>query len=61
MKLFFDENEFQNLLKNLTVEKTVSGGSVANSIVGISQLGDKAGFRNDDEFGSKYEDGLKEM
>ena len=62
MKLFFDENEFKNLLKNLKIEKTVSGGSVANSIVGISQLGDKAGFIgkiSDDEFGSKYEEGLK--
>ena len=62
MKLFFDENEFQDLLKNLKIEKTVSGGSVANSIVGISQLGDKAGFIgkiSDDEFGSNYEDGLK--
>ena len=35
MKLFFDENEFKNLLTNLKIEKTVSGGSVANSIVGI--------------------------
>ena len=62
MKLFFDENEFKNLLSNLKIEKTVSGGSVANSIVGISQLGDKAGFIgkiSDDEFGSKYEEGLK--
>jgi fructokinase len=62
MKLFFDENEFKNLLTNLKIEKTVSGGSVANSIVGISQLGDKAGFIgkiSDDEFGSKYEEGLK--
>jgi len=62
MKLYFDENEFQNLLKNLKIEKTVSGGSVANSIVGISQLGDKAGFIgkiSDDEFGSNYEEGLK--
>jgi fructokinase len=61
MKLFFDENEFKKLLTNLKIEKTVSGGSVANSIVGISQLGDKAGFIgkvSDDEFGSKYEDGL---
>ena len=61
MKLFFDENEFKNLLKNLKIEKTVSGGSVANSIVGISQLGDKAGFIgkiSDDEFGSNYEEGL---
>ena len=39
MKLFFDENEFKNLLINLKIEKTVSGGSVANSIVGLSQLG----------------------
>ena len=62
MKLFFDENEFKKLLTNLKIEKTVSGGSVANSIVGISQLGDKTGFIgkiSDDEFGSKYEQGLK--
>jgi len=62
MKLFFEENEFKNLLSNLKIEKTVSGGSVANSIVGISQLGDEAGFIgkiSDDEFGSKYEEGLK--
>jgi len=62
MKLFFDENEFKNLMKNLKIEKTVSGGSVANSIVGISQLGDKSGFIgkvSDDEFGDQYEEGLK--
>ena len=62
MKLFFDENEFKNLLTNLKIEKTVSGGSVANSIVGLSQLGDKVGFIgkvSDDEFGGKYEEGLK--
>ena len=62
MKLFFDENEFKKLLFNLKIEKTVSGGSVANTIVGISQLGVKAGFIgkiSDDEFGQKYEEGLK--
>ena len=62
MKLFFDENEFKNLLTNLKIEKTISGGSVANSIVGISQLGNEVGFIgkiSDDEFGSKYEEGLK--
>jgi len=62
MKLFFDENEFKNLLSNLKIEKTVSGGSVANSIVGLSQLGDKVGFIgkvSDDDFGKKYEEGLK--
>ena len=63
MKLFFDENEFKKLLTNLKIEKTVSGGSVANSIVGISQLGNEVGFIgkvSDDDFGSKYEKGLKE-
>ena len=62
MKLFFDENEFKNLLTNLKIEKTISGGSVANSIVGLSQLGDKVGFIgkvSDDNFGNKYEEGLK--
>jgi fructokinase len=62
MKLFFDENEFKNLLNNLKIEKTVSGGSIANSIVGLSQLGDKVGFIgkvSDDGFGDKYEEGLK--
>ena len=62
MKLFFDENEFKKLLTNLKIEKTVSGGSVANSIVGIAQLDNKVGFIgkvSDDEFGSKYEEGLK--
>jgi fructokinase len=62
MKLFFDEDEFKNLLTNLKIEKTVSGGSVANSIVGLSQLGDKVGFIgkvSDDDFGNKYEEGLK--
>ena len=62
MKLFFDENEFKNLLTNIKIEKTVSGGSVANSIVGISQLGDQVGFIgkvSDDDFGEKYEEGLK--
>ena len=62
MKLFFDEREFKNLLTNLKIEKTVSGGSVANSIVGLSQLGGKVGFIgkvSDDDFGEKYEEGLK--
>jgi len=62
MKLFFDENEFKNLLTNLKIEKTVSGGSVANSIVGLSQLGNQVGFIgkvSDDDFGDKYEEGLK--
>jgi len=62
MKLIFDENEFKSLLSNLKIEKTISGGSVANSIVGLSQLGDKVGFIgkvSDDELGANYEEGLK--
>ena len=62
MKLIFDENKFQNLLSNLKIEKTISGGSVANSIVGLSQLGDEVGFIgkiSDDDLGNKYEEGLK--
>ena len=63
MKLIFDEKEFKKLLTNLKIEKTVSGGSVANSIVGLSQLGNEVGFIgkvNDDDLGKKYEDGLKQ-
>ena len=61
MKLV-DEIEFKNLLSTLKIEETVSGGSVANSIVGLSQLGNKVGFIgkvSDDQLGNKYEEGLK--
>ena len=61
MKLI-DETEFKKLLNNLKIEETVSGGSVANSIVGLSQLDNKVGFIgkiSDDELGHKYEQGLK--
>ena len=61
MKLI-DEDEFKTLLSLLGIEETVSGGSVANSIVGLSQLGNNVGFIgkvNDDNLGQKYEDGLK--
>ena len=63
MKLIFDDIEFKKILANLKIEKTVSGGSVANSIVGLSQLKNDVGFIgkiSDDDFGKKYEDGLKE-
>jgi len=62
MKLIFDQNEFKELLSDLKIEKTVSGGSVANSIVGLSQLDNKVGFIgkvSDDDLGEKYEAGLK--
>ena len=61
MKLI-DEDEFKTLLSLLNIEETVSGGSVANSIVGLSQLGNNVGFIgkvSDDNLGQKYEDGLK--
>ena len=61
MKLI-DEAEFKNLLTGLSIEDTISGGSVANSIVGLSQLGNDVGFIgkvNDDDLGQKYEDGLQ--
>ena len=60
MKLV-NEAEFKKLLSTIKIEKTVSGGSVANSIVGLSQLGNKVGFIgkiSDDELGNKYEEGL---
>ena len=62
MKLIFDEVEFKKLLSSLKIEKTISGGSVANSIVGLSQLGNEVGFIgkiSDDELGNEYEEGLK--
>ena len=61
MKLV-DEVEFKKLLSTLKIEDTVSGGSVANSVVGLSQLGNKVGFIgkvSDDDLGKKYEEGLK--
>jgi sugar/nucleoside kinase (ribokinase family) len=60
MKLV-DQTEFQKLLTTLKIERTISGGSVANSIVGLSQLGNDVGFIgkvNDDDLGQKYEEGL---
>jgi fructokinase len=61
MKLI-DEDEFKNLLSLIKIEETVSGGSVANSIVGLSQIGNEVGFIgkvSDDNLGEKYEEGLK--
>ena len=61
MKLV-DEIEFKKLLSNLNIEETIAGGSVANSIVGLAQLGNKVGFIgkiSDDQMGVKYEQGLR--
>jgi sugar/nucleoside kinase (ribokinase family) len=62
MKLIFDDKEFHSMITDLKIEKTISGGSVANSIVGLSQLGNEVGFIgkvSDDDLGAKYENGLK--
>ena len=61
MKLV-DETEFKKLLSNLNIEETIAGGSVANSIVGLAQFGNKVGFIgkvNEDDLGNKYEESLK--
>jgi len=60
MKLV-DESEFKKLLSSLKIEETIAGGSVANSIVGLSQLGNSVSFIgkvNNDELGNKYEKSL---
>ena len=60
MKLV-DETEFKKLLSNLKIEETIAGGSVANSIVGLSQLGNAVSFIgkvNNDKLGNKYEKSL---
>ena len=62
MKLIFDEKEFKEILLHLSIEKTISGGSIANSIVGLAQLDNDVGFIgkiSDDKFGNDYEKGLK--
>jgi sugar/nucleoside kinase (ribokinase family) len=61
MKLI-NEDEFKKLLSMIEIEETISGGSVANSIVGLSYLGDKVGFIgkvSDDNLGKEYEKGLE--
>ena len=60
MKLI-NEEEFKKLSSNLKIEKTIAGGSVANSIVGLAQLKNDVSFIgkiNDDKFGLSYEKSL---
>ena len=60
MKLV-DETEFKKILSNLKIERTIAGGSVAHSIVGLSQLGNEVSFIgkvNKDDLGEKYEKSL---
>jgi sugar/nucleoside kinase (ribokinase family) len=60
MKLV-DEKEFKQLLSSLKIEETIAGGSVANSIVGLSKLKNEVSFIgkiNDDKLGNEYEKSL---
>ena len=60
MKLV-DESEFKKLLSSLKIQETIAGGSVANSIVGLSQLDNPVSFIGkvtNDELGNKYEKSL---
>jgi sugar/nucleoside kinase (ribokinase family) len=60
MKLV-DQVKFKKVLSNLKIEQTVAGGSVANSMVGLSQLGNDVAFIgkiNKDNLGEKYEQSL---
>jgi sugar/nucleoside kinase (ribokinase family) len=60
MKLV-DEIEFKKILSGLKIEQTIAGGSIANSIVGLAQLGNNVSFIgkvNKDDLGKKYEQSL---
>jgi len=60
MKLI-NQTELLNLLNITKVEKKIAGGSVANSIVGLSDLGNDVSFIgkiSDDELGKSYEKDL---
>jgi fructokinase len=63
MKLI-DKVEFENLKKNIKVEKVVAGGSVANSMAGISYLKGNSSFIgkiNSDKFGDLYKKSLQDI
>jgi fructokinase len=60
MKLV-DEKMFKQLLSSLKIERTIAGGSVANSIVGLAQLGNQVSFLgkvSEDKLGNDYEKSL---
>ena len=60
MKLV-DEKEFKQLLSSLKIKRTIAGGSVANSIVGLAQLGNQVSFVgkvSEDKLGNDYEKSL---
>ena len=63
MKLI-NEEEFVKLKQKIKIEKTLAGGSVANSMAGISYLNGDASFIgkiNSDEFGKLYKKSLEDI
>lgn len=63
MKLI-NEDEFQQLKNKIKLEKTVAGGSVANSMAAIAYLKGDASFIgkiNTDQLGQLYKKGLNEI
>jgi fructokinase len=63
MKLI-DKFEFESLQKNIKIEKVVAGGSVANTMAGISYLKGSPSFIgkiNSDKFGDLYKKSLEDI
>ena len=63
MKLI-NKSEFENLKKNIKIEKVVAGGSVANSMAGVAYLQGSASFVgkiNSDNFGELYKKSLQDI
>jgi sugar/nucleoside kinase (ribokinase family) len=63
MKLI-NKSEFEDLKKNIKIEKVVAGGSVANTMAGIAYLQGNPSFIgkiNSDNFGDLYKKSLKDI
>ncbi len=63
MKLI-NKSEFENLKKNIKIEKVVAGGSVANTMAGIAHLRGNPSFIgkiNSDNFGEMYRKSLQDI
>ena len=63
MKLI-NKSEFEDLKKNIKIEKVVAGGSVANTMAGIAHLRGNPSFIgkiNSDNFGEMYRKSLQDI
>ena len=63
MKLI-NKSEFEDLKKNIKIEKIVAGGSVANTMAGIAHLKGNSSFIgkiNSDNFGEMYRKSLQDI